>query len=291
MNKDLMPEVTLVPASLYNAHGGMLPAGQRPEYPRDTRTEGNYGVPSLASPVRSIPGAAMRSSGSQTQKSQSAPTMTTQLPANHIRSTEGPGSLDSLQQLISERCFPDQCDNKPGVSSGAQPWTQDELEAVVRRLNRSDDLDVVLRQLQQQSSRSERGVEQPGTSCNSSPGVRSPPRSRRRVEFAESPRPAEPGESYEIVGSNPAYPCGSLLAQQAAEASPRSLYSKASRAAQATAPRPESPWATSSSAYGAHSSAASSSSASASVSPSQPTGKARIDAARLRTLALRSAVR
>lgn len=149
----------------------------------------------------------------------------------------------------------------------------------------------------------------PSTSAATSPALpvgRGPaPRGRvrfispREGESAEGPVSVRPGASTSGAPSQ-AVQCASVsvpsqgdsvegLVRRRPGASTSGPPSQAVQCAPLPVPsqRPESPWATSSSAYGAHSSAASSSSASAAACTSS--GRARIEAARLRTLALRSA--
>jgi hypothetical protein len=204
------------------------------------------------------------------QKSSSAPSVAIHVPTSDARST-----ADMLDDALLYRIMHGGRGNGQGELGDA---TKDELLSALRRLHRSHgELDAIIRQLTQQctdkgdlAKSSPTVITAPATSPVELGSRSSAPRPRA-VHFAGSPRP-QPNENAENLLSRPVAQC-SVVSPSAVSPQPQ---------------RPDSPWATSSSAYGAHSSAASSSSASATAG--SPT-RSRIEAARMRTLALRAGVR
>jgi len=215
MNRDLMPEVTLV-------------------------------KPTLVSPVRTAAALAL-------QKSASAPApslgIASAASSTGVQSAGVQWTHDEIMSAIRR--------------AGGAHWAHDEIESAIHQTGGAhwthDEVEVAIRRLQQSQGAL-------GTSP-SSPGARS-------VRFAGSPS-QEGRANDDIVQSTP--PAKGSLAGLCS--------------ASKVGERPLSPWATSSSAYGAHSSAASSSSTSPSSNASPARGRARLDAARLRTLAIRPPVR
>jgi hypothetical protein len=206
------------------------------------------------------------------QKSSSAPSVAIHVPTSDARST-----ADMLDDALLHRIMHGGRGNGQGELGDA---TKDELLSALRRLHRSHgELDAIIRQLTQQcTDRGDLVESSPTVITSPAPatfsvelGSRSSAPRPRAVHFAGSPRP-QLNENAEKNRSRPVAQC-SVVSPSAVSPQPQ---------------RPDSPWATSSSAYGAHSSAASSSSASATAG--SPT-RSRIEAARMRTLALRAGVR
>jgi len=211
----------------------------------------------------------------------SQPTRSLQVPQSSYaappRTASSDASSDALQRLIVER------ERSYGGSEessrcGVAPSGQEDIETRIRRLE--EERTAVLQRLGERREQyvSDRivGVEStlltPGTSSISSPSAPRGCSTRSRVQFKEME------EDGSVVPSRPP--------AQGSRPQPQYAVPDISSRQQ----RPNSPWTTSSSAYGGHSSASSASTSPSNAGPGGKGGKARLDAARLRTLALRSRV-